>query len=363
MSQIIPLLFAIIVALLIFLFANWAERNREQNEPYGGQAFMSYIMVAILFGLLLFIREVIHLSGAVDAAVPNGEIANTLRGFLNEAYGTDQFVANLPAIGLGLWLPSLIALLLLLPPLRKVVARFTHIDPASPVHAVALSLTMLIFVQLLVTLGIGLDTIATGLSTQNELNPDGASETLGVLWVQQIGMALIGLVGIGWIMRRDSSTSLARLAITPITLKQLFLGITTGLIMVPVVMVLEMLGNAVLGLGVDPSVEALSEELFGPLMQSPFGIATIGLSAALGEETLFRGAAQPRFGLFFTAAAFAIVHSNYGLSLSTVIVFILGLVLGLVRIRHNTTTAMIVHAVYNSTLGIISYLSMSVMNS
>jgi len=79
-------------------------------------------------------------------------------------------------------------------------------------------------------------------------------------------------------------------------------------------------------------VEALTEQLLGPLFSSLWGVATLGLAAALGEETLFRGALQPRFGLWATALIFALVHSNYGISLSTVVVFILGIVLGLISI-------------------------------
>ena len=94
----------------------------------------------------------------------------------------------------------------------------------------------------------------------------------------------------------------------------------------------------------------------GPLFTTPFGIITLGASAALGEETLFRGAVQPRFGFILTALLFALVHSNYGISMSTLIVFLLGLVLGVVRMRVNTTTAMIIHMVYNMSLGLLAYL-------
>jgi membrane protease YdiL (CAAX protease family) len=84
----------------------------------------------------------------------------------------------------------------------------------------------------------------------------------------------------------------------------------------------------------------------------------LGLAAALGEETVFRGALQPRFGLVFTSILFALLHSQYGLSFSTIAVFVIGLVLGVLRLRANTTTAMITHAVYNMSLGLITYLGL-----
>ena len=97
--------------------------------------------------------------------------------------------------------------------------------------------------------------------------------------------------------------------------------------------------------------------MIGPLFESPLGILSLGLAAAIGEEALFRGAAQPRLGLLLTAALFALLHSNYGISLSTGIVFGLGLLLGWLRIRYNTTTAIITHALYNSTLGALAFLA------
>ena len=153
---------------------------------------------------------------------------------------------------------------------------------------------------------------------------------------------------------------MARLGITSVTGRQIWLALGLALAMVPIVAGIEFLGSLV-GFGADADVQALSEELFGPLFRSPFGILTIGLAAALGEEPLFRGAAQPRFGIVITALLFALVHSNYGITISTLVVFVLGLVLGWLRKNHNTSTAMIMHASYNITLAIIAYLSLTYM--
>ncbi len=90
-------------------------------------------------------------------------------------------------------------------------------------------------------------------------------------------------------------------------------------------------------------------------MSAP-GIMTLGLAAALGEESIFRGTLQPKFGLLLTTVLFALLHSQYGISFSTVAVFLVGLILGVLRLRANTSTSMITHAVYNMSLGLISYL-------
>jgi membrane protease YdiL (CAAX protease family) len=267
-------------------------------------------------------------------------------------------VASLPLVALSLWLPSLLGLALLLPPVRQLLARVLPIDAQNPVHGVALALSMLIVTNLLITLGMGLgnlaDMMAEGGTGQSET-------TLLALWGQQILTAALAMVGVGWSTRRDLHATLARLGIVMPTARQWLIGVGLGIAMVPLVLALEYAASLV-GLGADPDVERLTKELLGPLFQSPFGILTLGLSAALGEETLFRGATQPRFGLVVTALLFALIHSNYGITISTLAVFLVGLVLGWVRMRHNTTTAMALHATYNITLGLLAYLSTSMLD-
>jgi membrane protease YdiL (CAAX protease family) len=168
-------------------------------------------------------------------------------------------------------------------------------------------------------------------------------------------MAIMALVGVGWLARRPFGSALERLGVVVPTWRQAAAGMGTGLLLVPAIILLEHLFSRV-GMGPNPDVERLTEQMIGPLVASVPGILTLGLAAALGEETIFRGAMQPRFGLFLTAAIFALLHSNYGITLSTLLVFLVGLVLGVLRLRWNTTTSMIAHAIYNMTLGVIAYL-------
>ena len=61
-----------------------------------------------------------------------------------------------------------------------------------------------------------------------------------------------------------------------------------------VVVILEQL-LAKAGIVNDADVEKLSEQLLGPLTTSSFGILTLGVAAALGEESIFRGRAPATF--------------------------------------------------------------------
>ncbi|MCB0156810.1 MAG: CPBP family intramembrane metalloprotease [Caldilineaceae bacterium] len=331
----------------IMFIANAAEARRTTDQPYQALALLAYISLAFLY--LLGILFGVGLQAAAPTLQRQPELLDLL-GLADAGISLD----SLGMLGLGLWLPSLVGMVLLLPPVRRAAAAVTRLDPASPVHAVALAMSMLIIINLLVTLGFGLGNLTTMLEAQNSANPD-ADGALVTLWVQQILMALLAKVG--WLTRRSFGEAMARLGITRVSGRQVLLALGLALLMVPVVALIEYLGSLV-GFGANADVEALSEELFGPLFQSPFGILTIGLAAALGEEPLFRGAAQPRFGLILTALMFALVHSNYGITISTVVVFVLGLVLGWLRRNHNTTTSMIMHASYNITLAIIAYLSL-----
>ena len=44
--------------------------------------------------------------------------------------------------------------------------------------------------------------------------------------------------------------------------------------------------------------------------------------------------------------------------IGTLIVLLVGLILGVLRQRYNTTTSMVTHATYNMALGLISYLGL-----
>jgi len=345
-----------IFALLgvIILIANLAEKRRQKGEPYQVFALISYGSLGLLYGLLLVIGLVLQIIAVRFLQDPS--FARQSAPFFLPGVDPAKLLSGFAVYGPGIWSSALIGILLLMPFVRRLLAQVMPIDPLNPVHAIALSYTMLVVINLMFTLGTGLGNLATTLEQESAAGQQAV--TLAGLWLQQILTALLAFVGVGWLLRRDGKTTLERLGIVKPSWRQVFVGIGLGLLMVPVVMVLERI-SSLFQIGFDPNVEKLTEQLLGPLFRTPIGIFTIGAAAALGEETLLRGAVQPRFGLEITALVFALLHSTYGLSLSTLVVFVLGLVLGLVRNRANTSTSMIVHAVYNITLAVLAYLNIS----
>lgn len=337
---------------LILMIANAAESRRQREEPHQTLALLAYLPLILLYAAGFTGGLILQLLAARMAQDPQliSQIAPALPGI-----DPAEMLSGFGLYGPGIWIAALVGIVLLALPVRRLLATVMPIDAANPVHAVALSYTMLVVINLLFTLGAGLGNLASAVEQQTAAGEQAV--TLSSLWLNQILTALLAVVGVGWLIRRDWTSTLQRLGIVRPTLRQVLVGIGLGLAMVPLVLLFEQASQLV-DIGFDPAVERLTEQLLGPLFNSAFGILTIGMAAALGEETLLRGAVQPRFGLIATALVFALLHSTYGLSLSTVIVFILGIVLGLVRIRSNTTTAMIVHAVYNMTLGLMAYLNL-----
>lgn len=251
--------------------------------------------------------------------------------------------------GLSLWPAALLALILLIPRVKRWLAQFIPIQPDNRIHTTSLILSTIILIQLGMTLAVGIETLSATVS------PSNAWELIVGLWAQDLMFFIIACLGVGYLTRRTGKETLQRLGLTPITFKQLFFGILLAIGLVFIASLLEILLSKT-SFGIDPDVQKYTEKLIGPLFTSIPGILTLGFAAAIGEEALFRGALQPRFGLLLTSALFTLVHSNYGLSFSTLIVFGIGICLGIIRNRFNTTTAMITHACYNMTLAMMTYL-------
>lgn len=339
---------------LILHLANLADKRRLESSTKSSLAVVTYLLHIFVFGIITAIGAALQGLGLFFRLDPNMKL-DLLDSLGNDGAapvaGMIALLDRMEFLGIALWAPAMVAPLLLLPPVRRLIARGLPIDPRSSVHAVALSFVMLIVINLTLTLGVGLDTLANLMDdTPTEIAP-----LLLSLWVQQLTFALWALIGIGWLTRRAWLPALARLGIVVPRPVEVAIAIGAGLVAVGVIILLESVAASV-GFGVDEDVERLSEALFGPLVRSIPGILTLGLAAGIGEETLFRGALQPRFGLLFTSILFALVHSQYGITFSTLAVFIVGLILGLLRLRFNTSTCVITHATYNITLGLIAFL-------
>jgi membrane protease YdiL (CAAX protease family) len=333
-NEVLNIVLQFLPLLAILFFANWAQRLREKEQPFMAPLVVAYAAVVLLY-LAAFGMGLVFL---LTASLPNAPIP----------------LESPPWLIYGVLVPSVLGLLLLLKPLRRFAARFTGLEPDHPVHAVALALTMTPIINQGLTLGIGLGNLTNLIAEQVE-QTGAAPVSLAGLWAQNIMFVLMALIGVGFLTRRSFGQALVRLAIVRPSGRDLLIGVATALVLIPTIpILLALLGNV--GMGVDQDVESLTELLTGALFATPLGIISVGLAPGIGEESIFRGAMQPRFGLLITSILFALVHGQYGISLATLVVLVLGLVLGLVRNRTNTTTAMLTHALYNSGIALLGYL-------
>ncbi len=340
---------------LIFLLwlANVADKRRNATPAKRDVVILVYVLLGLVWGTLLAVAVFAVLMGVAYARYADIDALSaqySAQGLNPEV--VVQFMKSLPRLGSGLFVLAVVGIALLLRPVRRLLARLIPISVHRVTHTVALTYSVFILINLWLVMGVGLETVADAITAAPD-TPSG--QMIALLWLQNVMLALMAFIGVGWLSRRRWRSALLRLGLTWSGWKNVSLGIGLGLGMFLFLFPLSLLLEKT-GLGVDPNIENLTEKLIGPLMTSLPGVISLGVAAALGEELTYRGALQPRFGIFLTALLFALTHNQYGVSLATLVVFFLGLALGWTRVRYNTTTSIFLHATYNIAIGLAGFL-------
>ncbi|EHP85612.1 CPBP family intramembrane glutamic endopeptidase [Methanotorris formicicus] len=78
-----------------------------------------------------------------------------------------------------------------------------------------------------------------------------------------------------------------------------------------------------------------------------FGVVMLCVIVGVGEELMFRGALQPRFGNLWTSLLFASLHYQYLSFITLVDVFLISYILGIIKNKSNTSTTILIHAIYD----------------
>ncbi|HVX28869.1 MAG TPA: type II CAAX endopeptidase family protein, partial [Nitrolancea sp.] len=206
-------------------------------------------------------------------------------------------------------------------------------DPNSPADMIGLS------VLLATAVVVG----GTSLLASNDVEIKSVSVL--ELVSQTVALILIAFFGVGFLFERDFRSSLKRLGIEAIEPRDVWIALGV----VVILFIVTILGS-VLTITFQPGLEDQIDQNLGTMTQnlSSFsGALMLGISAGLGEEILFRGAIQPRYGLVFTSIVFALLHVQYGLSFTILSIFGVSLILGYLRQRINTSASIISHIVYD----------------
>lgn len=293
------------VLAAVFGLVNWAKRAQDGDKA----ANMGlYLLFGIPGGLLTV---------AGLALVVNGNTGGWL------ALG----------LGVGMGVP-------LIRQFREGLGEVSPMDPKSPIDFSGLALILPVIAFLLYSV---LTLTPEGDAAVPELSGGEAISTLLLNVVTFVGLAY---VAVGYRNYRNGSEATARLGITKPSLFDIGVGVAA---VVPA-FAFSFLGSALTTIFQPDVTERLSETLDNMTsgLQNPLGALLIGLTAGIGEEVLFRGAIQPRFGILISTVLWVLLHTQYELTWVILGLFLMGIMLGLIRKYVSTTAAIITHAVYNA---------------
>jgi len=322
---------------VVIYIANQDDLRRSMGETSSPQGaalpWMLYGLVAVtvLFAVMIFylafspdvtaaaMEELGRPSITIDrtAASVNLALAFVLGGLAAQAVTTDHA---------RLWI-------------RKVVS--SAYNPASSVHTTAFVLALLVVsvvVGQYVQQG-GMEGLAGSLKEENSLAP-------GTLLFYAFLQVVIAFLGIGLAIRRALPQSLERLGLRVPTGADIRWGIGGALAVFAVSRVIIVIWIALLSPEQFDEQTRAADQIAQMFDTLPLAFI-LSISAAVGEEVLFRGALQPVFGWIPTSIFFALLHNQYTLTPATIIIFIVALGFGWLRQRQSTTSAIIAHFFYN----------------
>lgn len=240
-------------------------------------------------------------------------------------------------LGVLILLPSYLVLFCLLPFIRQRLSRVFPLDPKSPLHMSALfiSFYLLLWSFLNLTIGEGIE----GLKENAETFP------VSLYVLQSLGFASFAFVGVGLFVRRNGRQVIKRLGLDKLNWRNVMYGMMAVIIMIAIDISISKVWSLVAPEQLE-ELSQVSDIMFGDFDSVPL-VVLLAVLSSLSEELLFRGALQPRLGLWFTSILFASIHIQYSISPATLVVFLLGIVLGLLRKYFGTWTSIFAHFGYN----------------
>lgn len=158
-----------------------------------------------------------------------------------------------------------------------------------------------------------------------------------------IGFTLLSLGGVGYLTRRGFRATCERLGLRRFQGRDVLMTFAGLIAILALNVVVEWVAQR-FAPGAWARDQAMNEMIAGRLTRSE--TLMLGISAGVGEELAMRGALQPRFGLAATSLLFAVLHVQYSW-IGILTITVLGMILGWIRKRGSTTTAIAVHVLYD----------------
>ena len=317
-------------ALVVFVFVLAAANLGDRSSTWRIVAFTGIGGLCAIVALLAIVNIVTVIAAPGLVPVSGVSATRVLVGNLLELAG------------------ALVAPLFLLPWVRARLARFLHsFQPESAVNAVAACMYVLVTIVFL-SLQVSTDQLRA-------IKQSGASPSLlFIIGTNQLPFLVVAFAGVGLFVKRSPRDALQRLGLYWPGWRWIAAsaGFAVALVVFGVffdVLITKLTPDQ------SRSINEVSQQLLANVT-NPGAAVALALAAGIGEEILFRGALQPRLGIFAAALLFAVLHTQYAISLASLEIFILGLALGLLRKRAGVTGAIIAHAGYDLILLMIPFI-------
>jgi membrane protease YdiL (CAAX protease family) len=299
------------------------------------EALSSLIIVIAVVGLVYALDAIASRPSTRRPAVVAGAwlLAAALLGtgatWLAVSVSRDGSIAP-PAIGFGV--AGFVLGFFLLPAGRRLAAALLPVSSRSVRDHVGLVILLWLVVFRLVQF------YAT--------DDDFGEVSIGAAAIQTLALLGAAVAAVGFLTRRSPRETLDRLGLSAVRTRSVVVGFA---MVIPMVIAAIVSVNLVdlLSPGTSERLQETVDQTTGGQDDLGYALA-LGVLAGAGEETLFRGALQPKYGLIFTSLVFALLHVQYDLLLVVASLFPVGLILGLERRYLGTVACIITHALYNT---------------
>ncbi|HRF94392.1 MAG TPA: hypothetical protein PLZ51_04320, partial [Aggregatilineales bacterium] len=208
-------------------------------------------------------------------------------------------------------------------PFRAMIARYIPAyRPQSWVHN-----TGIVFMLLLLTAQIMLFFSQGGTEAMAESIESQGADARDILF-QLLLQIVAAFLGIGWAIRRDWETALARLGLRIPTRQDLIWGIGGGFGLLGILWMFGVILGMIITLFFPDQMENIqamnraNDSIASAFSTLPLALL-LSASAAIGEEILFRGALLPIFGNVVISIFFALLHTQSLLSPAIILLFVI----------------------------------------
>ena len=290
----------------------------------------------------------------VCATVVLGALAAMGLIFLSGQDSLQSFDPSMPPL-LGAYVAGCAVLVLSLacfvPAVRRFLARVLPMQSDNFVHAISIAWTVQVIGWIVLSfVPFNRPLLYAMLEADMESLASSETATLVSLCSTLVWSIPTALLAIGFPLTRNLGCALARLGLGSVRWRGIGIGVLIGIGLAVFITVAEQwIVSLVAQTGLPMTEAELFEEL-ASLPTSLIGAVLLGLSAGISEELLVRGVLQPRLGIVLANLVFAMAHGlQYGAD-GLIVVFLLGLLFGVLRMRLGLAPAIMAHAVYDIVL-------------